>query len=496
MIKWLKSLHTWCNKHEWVIFLILLVLVLRLPSFIMPHYYGDEEIYFVMGRAWRSGIPLYKSMFDHKPPLIYIMAGIAPTMLAFRGLLAGLMVLHTLLFWNLAKLIWDKTRPILAYVSSILFVLITTLPTLEGLTVNAELLMMIPVTAAALILWNVKQNEWKKYLVAGLLGGIGWLFKIPVVADMIAIGLFFLVFKEKSFKDGVLAILTKSFVAFTVAFVAPLALTFVYYYLKGTGPDYLATVVSVNLGYISSWSTSSYAFNPLKSGLVVRAIYLTIFTLGLYLFRKKLDKSLVFISLWLGFSLFGALLSGRPYPHYLQELAAPAALFIPFIFVAENIISWVLIAIVIGISVMVQMQIKFWGYPTLSVYKTYIEYVSRRITWTEYLNRFDNAPRNYETARYLNERLTSEDKIYIWGSDPTIYNLTNKLPSGGKYIVSFHVRDLDKFDYTIENLNVSRPKYILLLPEDTMVSELTTMLDHQYMMVKEIRGILIYMRLP
>ena len=372
MIKWLKSLHTWCNKHEWVIFLILLVLVLRLPSFIMPHYYGDEEIYFVMGRAWRSGIPLYKSMFDHKPPLIYIMAGIAPTMLAFRGLLAGLMVLHTLLFWNLAKLIWDKTRPILAYVSSILFVLITTLPTLEGLTVNAELLMMIPVTAVALILWNVKQNEWKKYLVAGLLGGIGWLFKIPVVADMIAIGLFFLVFKEKSFKDGVLAILTKSFVAFTVAFVAPLALTFVYYYLKGTGPDYLATVVSVNLGYISSWSTSSYAFNPLKSGLVVRAIYLTIFTLGLYLFRKKLDKSLVFISLWLGFSLFGALLSGRPYPHYLQELAAPAALFIPFIFVAENIISWVLIAIVIGISVMVQMQIKFWGYPTLSVYKTYI----------------------------------------------------------------------------------------------------------------------------
>ena len=112
------------------------------------------------------------------------------------------------------------------------------------------------------------------------------------------------------------------------------------------------------------------------------------------------------------------------------------------------------------------------------------------------MNRFDNAPRNYETARYLNERLTSEDKIYIWGSDPTIYNLTNKLPSGGKYIVSFHVRDLDKFDYTIENLNVSRPKYILLLPEDTEFPELTTMLDHQYMMVKEIRGILIYMRLP
>jgi hypothetical protein len=38
----------------------------------------------------------------------------------------------------------------LAYVSSLIFVLVTTLPTFEGLTVNAELLMMIPVTAAVI----------------------------------------------------------------------------------------------------------------------------------------------------------------------------------------------------------------------------------------------------------------------------------------------------------------------------------------------------------
>lgn len=494
-MKWLKNLHKWCNRHEWIIFLIILVLVLRLPSLIMPHYYGDEEIYFVMGRAWREGVPLYKAMFDHKPPLIYIMAGVAPTMLAFRGVLCGLMVIHTILFWKLAQVMWAKTRPNLAYLSSFVFVLITTLPTFEGLTVNAELLMMLPVTAAALILWNTRPGEWKKYLIAGLLGGIGWLFKIPVAADMAAIGLFFLVFNKKTLREGLLALFSWSFVAYALAFVAPLALTFVYYYLKGTGPDYLATVLTVNLGYVSSWSTNTYVFNPLKSGLMVRGMALGLFTVGMYLGRKKLDKSFVLAALWTGFALFGALLSARPYPHYLQELAAPTALLLPFIFVVENVVSWIVIAVVIGAGVMVQRQINFGGYPTIDVYKTYWQYVTKKITWPEYLTRFDNAPRNYQVAKYLNERMAPSDQIYLWGTDSTIYNLTNKLPSGGKYIVSFHVHDLNKYDYVMENLRLTKPKYIIVLPGSGEFSELRTMIDNEYVQVEEINDVLIYIRL-
>jgi len=497
-MKQLKSLYNWCNKYEWIIFLITLVLVLRLPSFIMPHYYGDEEIYFVMGRAWKSGVALYRDMFDHKPPLIYVMAGIAPTMFAFRGLLALLMILHTVLFWNLAKLIWNKTRPILAYLASFIFVIVTTLPTFEGLTVNAELLMMIPVTGAALILWNMRAGTGVRpygYLLAGLLGGIGWLFKIPVAADMVAIGLFFFAFNKKTFKESALAFFSWSFVAYALAFVTPLALSFIYYYLKGTGPDYLATMVNMNLGYVSSWSTNTYTFNPFKSGLIIRGIILGVYTLVLYLFRKKIDKTLVFIFLWLAFSLFGALLSARPYPHYLQEMAAPVALLVPFIFVAENVISWIIIAVIVGICTLAQWQINFWGYPTISVYKTYWQYLTKKISWDEYLTRFDNAPRNYSVAKYLNERLMARDNIYIWGTDSTTYNLTNKLPSGGKYIVSFHVHDLKKYDYVMENLNRTLPKYIVVLPNSGDFPELSSLLDHSYILVKEIDNVSIYLSL-
>lgn len=495
MWKMIKKLHNWCNKHEWVIFLTVLVLVLRIPSFVMPHYYGDEEIYFVMGRAWSSGVPLYQAMFDHKPPLIYILAGIAPTMWAFRGVLALVMMIHTILFWKLAQLFWNKSRPALAYLSSIIFVLVTTLPTFEGLTVNAELLMMMPVTAAVIILWNAKESEWKKYAIAGLLGGIGWLFKIPVVADMAAIGLFFLVFKKTSFKEGFKALFSWSMVAYVLSFAAPLLLTFVYYYLKGTGPDYLATVLTVNLGYVSSWSTSTYTFNPFRSGLVVRGTILAVITLLLYLSRKKLSQPFVLASLWLGFSLFGALLSARPYPHYLQELVAPFSLWIPFIFVAENILNWIFIAIFVLIGVLVQKQINFWGYPTVSVYQNYFNYFTNKISWDEYLRHFDNATRNYSVAKYLNERLVKSDEIYVWGTDPTIYNLTNKLPTGGKYIVSFHVRDLNKFEYTINNLIKNMPKYIIVLPGTTDFPELNSLIEHKYVEVKSIDDVLIYIRI-
>jgi hypothetical protein len=79
---------------------------------------------------------------------------------------------------------------------------------------------------------------------------------------------------------------------------------------------------------------------------------------------------------------------------------------------------------------LVQKQVKFWGYPTMSVYITYWEYATGKIAWPEYLNRFDNAGRNYVVAKYLNERLAPEDQIYVWGLTSTIYNLTKRLPTG------------------------------------------------------------------
>lgn len=486
-------MRAWANRHEWVIFLCLVVIVLRIPSLFMPHYYGDEEIYFVMGRAWKTGVPLYQAMFDHKPPLIYILAGLFPTMLAFRAALGAMMIVHTVLFWELCKRFWAHSRPRMAYVSSLIFVLLTTLPLLEGLTVNAELLMMVPVSAGVLLLWNAKQTEWEKYLLAGLLLGLGWLYKIPVAADAAAVGLFFLVFSQPSLKTSLRALMSPAMLAYITAFVTPLLLTFGYYYLKGHGAAYLDTVLTMNLGYVSSWSTSAYTFNPFRSGLVVRGSILGVMTVGLYLIRRKLDRSLVFALLWLSFAVFGALLSARPYPHYLQEPVVPFSLLLPFIFVAENLWAWIIIGATATLLILMQKQIKFWGYPTISVYRDYWEYVSGKTNQTQYFARFDNAKRNYAIAQYLGERIGDKDQIYVWGSDPTVYNLVNRLPTGGKYIVSFHVHDLQKHDYVMGELEKNEPKYVVVMPGSTEFPGLESWLAQNYLLVEQIEGATIYM---
>ena len=204
--------------------------------------------------------------------------------------------------------------------------------------------------------------------------------------------------------------------------------------------------------------------------------------------------TLILAVLWLIFAVFGALLSARPYPHYLQEPVVPFALLVPFIFVAENIWSWLMIGITTGLLILMQKQIKFGGYPTISVYQNYWQYLTKQISPEEYRNRFDNTRRNYEIAEYLADRLGKEEQIYIWGSDPTIYNLTERLPTGGKYIVSFHVHDLAKHDYVMAELTASQPKYVVILPGSTEFAQLRVMLAREYYVVDKIENAEIYMR--
>lgn len=496
-MNWLKKAHEWGNRHEWILILLVVVVILRLPSLVTPNFYGDEEIYFVMGRAWREGVPLYAAMFDHKPPLIYVLAGLFPTVVAFRSMLMGMMFVHTILFWKLVNLFWSNNHPVLAKVSSAIFVSLTSLPLLEGLIVNAELLMMLPVTAMLLIVWqeraDTRVNPYR-FLIAGLVAGLGWLYKIPVVFDFAAIALYLFVFRAETLWESIKNIFSKNFWMMIVGFVTPLSLTFIYYFLKGDGVDYLGTVLTMNLGYVSSWTTSSYTFNPLRSGLVVRGLILSGFTLFIYLLRKKMDRRVILASLWTGWALFGALLSYRPYPHYLQEVVPAFALLLPTIFLAKRVAEWLVIGIIVGIGMVVQWQVKFWGYETIGVYKNFWQVFTKKITQEEYRNKFDNARRNYTIANYLNERLSREDEIFVWGNDPTVYNLTNRLPTGGKYIVNFHVKDLGKYEYVINNLEKNKPQAIVVIPQKIEFLGLESLIEREYISVFEYDGSRIFWR--
>lgn len=494
------------NKWEWLVLIVGLVVIFRIPSLFEPHHYGDEEIYFVMGRAWREGVPLYAQAFDHKPPLIYIFAGIARSVFALRLLLMVWMAVHTVFIWLLNRELFDiairikgasgtRVRQVLNIVSTGVFAFLTTWPSIEGNIANAELFMMMPVTMFFYLLLRAKGSV-KQYLLAGLVAGVGLLFKVPVVFDFAGIAIWYFFFREKRFGDSLRRIIDPRLWVTTLGFVIPIGATVMHYANKGILNEYLSGALLINFGYVSSWSTSSYSFNPFASGLFVRGIIVGAFTFLLYILRARLNKGLVAVSMWYIFSLFGSLLSGRPYPHYLLQPVVPLAVMVPYIYMGwRKVIDSGVVVVIMALSVVALVKIGFWSYPTVSYYKNFIDVAAGKKSNAEYLNYFESARRNIPIAEFLGARMLGEHDLYIWGTDSTLYNLLDKLPAGGKYIVSFHVRDFDAFDEVILSLERNQPKYIVVLPDPIEFPELFSLLQVDYVQIADIDGSLVYLRL-
>ena len=167
---------------NWLIGLMAIVFILRIPSFFEPYYYGDEMVYLTLGQGVRQGLTLYKDIHDNKPPLLYLTAAAAGNLFWFKIILAFWNLITIVVFYKLAKLLFDKNEKA-QKIATWIFGLLTTLPLLEGLTANSELFMIVFTILALLILLKEKVRS-KHVFLAGILFGIGALYKIPAAFDL------------------------------------------------------------------------------------------------------------------------------------------------------------------------------------------------------------------------------------------------------------------------------------------------------------------------
>src|SRR3989344_6083860 len=144
---WIHRIHL----PNWVISILALVLILRIPSFFEPYYYGDEMIYMTLGQGVRQGMTLYKDLHDNKPPLLYLTAAISENLFWFKAILAFWSLLTVALFYKLSVVLFEKNLKA-HKVATLLFAILTTIPLLEGNIANAELFMLGPTILAFLFL--------------------------------------------------------------------------------------------------------------------------------------------------------------------------------------------------------------------------------------------------------------------------------------------------------------------------------------------------------
>ncbi len=431
---------------------VILFLFLRLPSLFEPYWYGDEGIYLTLGQGIRHGLLLFQQIHDNKPPTLYYLAALAHTVFGFR-LLLMLVMIPTIYFFN--RLAKKFLNPKFAKFSTILFLIITSIPFIEGTIANAEVFMLLP-TILAIYLFSQKSlgsNVPLKILIyTGLLLGFAFTIKVPVAIEFAFLCLWLLIFS----KDKV-----KKILVFGISFISPILLYLIYFALKGALEPFLFAALLQNFGYLSSWSAGTQHASVTSGGLVWRGLFMVLlWIISFFLYqKKKISKELLFISAWFFATIFGALLSGRPYPHYLIQVLPPLCLLVFYLVKAK---FWVIFSVLIFIFSL--FQYKFYFYPVFSYYLNFYTHAIGLKKTVDYQRFFgQEMPDTYRLADKVKSLTSSSDQIFVWGDQSYVYPLSDRLPST-KYVVSYHVADFNGYNLTMSQLETVTPKVIVYYP--------------------------------
>lgn len=463
------------KKGTWIIFAIIFIFfLLRLPSLIEPLWYGDEGIYEVVGMALNHCRLLYSQVWDNKPPLLYVVYAIAHAdqyTVRLFSLISG--ILSIIPFYFLTRKLFNSDK--ISLISLSVFVFLFATPFLEGNIANAENFMLLPIITAAFLVFRTSEIEKKAgkfwLFTAGILLGTAFLFKIVALFDFIAFFVFLIFYflPEKLSGRVFLTFFIKHlhlFIIYLLGFLFPILVTIFYFLMNGILGDFINATFFGNIGYVG------YAnkFIIPQGFLILKLIFLIAGVLFILWKRRQFGHPAGFILLWFLFSLFNALFSGRVWTHYLLVLM-PSAVLLLGLFMDRKagklkLLTFGLLLLLVYFSVgYFKISIRTFT-NTYSYYQNYLLFLFDKKSVTDYQEYFDRkVTRDYAIAQFITKTTKPEDNIFIWGNNPQIYVLSNKLPPG-KYTVEYHINQNQKsIDETAEDINKSKPKYVIILPE-------------------------------
>lgn len=441
---------TFVTKNKFWIILVFLFVFLRLPSIFEPYWYGDEGIYLTLGEGIRKGLILYSQIHDNKPPMLYYLAAFSQTVFGFRLLLLFWMIPTLFLFWKLCQFLIPKKNNQLAFW---LFLVLTSIPFIEGNIANAEIFMLLPTLAG--ILFALFSKKTFHFFLSGLCLGFAFTIKVPVVVEFVFLFLWIFFDNKKDIN------LFKNLFYLSLGFLLPISIFSFYFYRLGVFNDFIFAALLQNFGYLASWAKGTQNASIGQGGLFVRGVFLIFFWVIIYFLKHKqiLSKNLSFVLFWLAVAVFGALLSARPYPHYLIQTLPSLCLLVGFFFTKEK--PKLLILVFLFFFYFLVSKYKFYFYRVFTYYSNFYSYSFSLKNRSFYLNFFgSNVENNEKIGSFIKLNSVSSDRIFVWGDEPYIYALSDRL-SVSKYTVAYHILDFNGFQNTIDNLEIYLPKFIV-----------------------------------
>lgn len=525
LISFLKKADRFLDRQTPILVLFVLIIFLRLPNFFEPYWYGDEAIYLTLGNALTNGEKLYTTIIDHKTPLIYYLA-MVPNQFYFRILNMVWMFFTTAFFFVFAKKLFKKDR--WAFLASLVLVLFTTLPWLEGNIPNGELFVMGFVMLGAVLFSksSVFLNFFKKeiifdktlrdgvlLIIAGFMMGLGVLTKVPAILDVAGfLSIFWLILVTVFFDvKSNLKQLNKTFlyllnrgIFFVSGLILPIIISVIYFVVKGQGQDYLDYGLLYNLRYSQSWpldfgnSLLNFAFSMVGKTIILFAVFILI-----SLNHDKLKKRFQFISLYFIFTLYSVLLSSRPYPHYFIQMIPPFALLLVDLLITIKDIkkkkvlhttkTLILSGGLLFLTAYIMLSLNFRPYSSVKYYKQFYKYATLKISKDEYENSFDTLiAENRQVAKLIEEM--GVKRMFIWGTNPLLYAQSKTIPTS-RFTVSFHIKDFKDQDRTFVQIEKETPKLIIVMNnEKESFPKLEEYLNNYYIANNEFEHMTLYLK--
>jgi hypothetical protein len=247
------------NDKPWLVFIFfnLLVVFLRWSSFYQSVLDEDESLYLLVAKAWSEGNPPYTTIWDNKPPVIYVVfltaiSILGSSILSIR-IVACLFIAITCFFlYKMGSLIEHNGRGI-GLLSGGLYAIATL--SNEGMASNTEIFFTTFVVIAFYQLFLIssfhdKGSPSKKYLtlfLTGFLLGIGFEVKYVVLFDFLAMSLILVSIYTVRFRSNKKYLLVLQDISFlSLGFVLPFIIVSSYFWLVGHFDEYIYANFTAN----------------------------------------------------------------------------------------------------------------------------------------------------------------------------------------------------------------------------------------------------------
>lgn len=449
-----------CVNYIILLIIVLVLCLIKLNSSIIKNYLPevDSSVFQVMGRGLIRNQTIYKDIFDHKGPIVYVINALAYII----NPKIGLFIIELIFLYIGVIFIYKNSRFFLNEKLSMLISVIYLMPVfsyIDGGNYTEEYAITFTNIALYYIMKIFFKNEYDKrsnWVIIGITFAINFMIKPTYIAIWVAFAIVQLIssIRNKKIKD-LLKYILYMFYGIMLIFIP----IFLYLIIKNNMKDFINAYFLMNMNYSKATVYNKIVTFKELVCFYNGIIYLIFILLGniCLFFNKKTKKKIKwFVTIFNIILLIFSAWAANIYQHYLLQISSGVALNIIILldtlknklksekikkiykFLTKRIIYCLIIVFMLVIIVFYGFDI---GYEK---YKYEYNYNKKIII--------------LQINKYLNE----DDEIFTLGNDASCYIILNKQPQF-KYFFQIPIFNYDdEIMVEIENYIRSKmPKVIL-----------------------------------